>query len=226
MEHFSWVPKMERGSPRRVRGWCPTSEDRLGHPVVHVSHGDASAYAAWAGKRLPTEAEWEYAARGGLTQKRFAWGDRLTPDGRHKCNIRQGTFPTLNNRADGFAGTSPVDSYGPNGFGLYNVAGNVWEWCSDWWSTTFHQTGTRTNPTPPVRHQARHESCVEAVTCAMHPTAIGIESLLGPLIHPTVPPVTLGSGARQMAGPDGPARFRGTADSCYTETRTITGGEP
>ena len=100
--------------------------------MVHVSHADAEAFCRWAGRRLPTEAEWEYAARGGLEQARFPWGDELTPGGEHRCNIWQGTFPDENTAADGYAGTAPVTAFAPNGFGLYNVAGNVWEWTADW----------------------------------------------------------------------------------------------
>jgi len=101
------------------------------HPVVHVSWEEASAYAAWAGGRLPNEAEWEHAARGGLNQAIYPWGDDLTPDGEHRCNIWQGEFPMANSLDDGFLGTSPVGSFPANGLGLYDVAGNVWEWCAD-----------------------------------------------------------------------------------------------
>ncbi|MGA2742092.1 MAG: formylglycine-generating enzyme family protein [Bryobacteraceae bacterium] len=121
-------------------------DGRESHPVVHVSWNDASAYADWAGKRLPTEAEWEYAARGGLEQKLYPWGDELTPAGRHLCNIWQGEFPTHDTAEDGFAGTCPVDAFPPNGYGLYSVAGNVWEWCLDWFSPDFHRIGARVNP--------------------------------------------------------------------------------
>ncbi|WP_457028946.1 formylglycine-generating enzyme family protein [Kitasatospora sp. P5_F3] len=134
---------------RRPEGPGSSAGDRQSHPVVHVSWHDAQAYCAWSGSRLPTEAEWEYAARGGLEQQRYPWGDELTPGGRHMCNIWQGVFPTLNTAADGHRGTAPVKSYRPNGHGLYNVAGNVWEWCADWFSPDFHRTGPHRDPVGP-----------------------------------------------------------------------------
>lgn len=121
---------------------------REDHPVVHISWNDARAYCRWAGGRLPTEAEWEYAARGGLEQARYPWGDELTPGGEHRCNIWQGHFPTKNTADDGYAGTAPVDAYEPNGFGLYNMAGNVWEWCQDRWGTD-HPAVRRSDPRGP-----------------------------------------------------------------------------
>jgi formylglycine-generating enzyme required for sulfatase activity len=113
-----------------------SARDRLDHPVVHVSHDDARAYCAWAGLRLPTEAEWEYAARGGLVQARYPWGDELTPGGEHRANIWQGTFPEHNTLEDGYLGTAPVDAFAPNGYGLHNMSGNVWERCADEFTPT------------------------------------------------------------------------------------------
>jgi len=104
------------------------------HPVVHIAHADAEAYARWAGKRLPTEAEWEYAARGGLDGAEFAWGDALTPGGRHMANIWQGSFPHENRAEDGYEGTSPVGRFPANGYGLYDMIGNVWEWTADFYA--------------------------------------------------------------------------------------------
>ena len=104
------------------------------HPVVQVAFEDATAYAAWAGKELPSEAEWEFAARGGLDGAEFVWGDEFLPGGRHMANTWQGPFPWRNFAADGFAGTAPVGSYPPNGYGLYDMAGNVWQWTTDWFS--------------------------------------------------------------------------------------------
>lgn len=125
------------------------------HPVVHVSWQDAGAYCAWAGVRLPTESEWEHAGRGGLVQARFPWGDELLPGGVHRCNIWQGSFPDRNTVEDGFAGTCPVDTYPPNGFGLYNMVGNVWEWCADWFDPAAAVLGQRDDPLGPGGGEAK-----------------------------------------------------------------------
>jgi formylglycine-generating enzyme len=117
------------------------------HPAVHISYQDAEAYAAWAGKALPTEAEWEYAARGGLEGKEFAWGDELVPQGRHMANTWQGHFPWQNLAEDGYTRTSPVGTYPANPFGLYDMIGNVWEWTTDWYGS---------------QHPAQKSCCVPA----------------------------------------------------------------
>ncbi|MEU6881537.1 formylglycine-generating enzyme family protein [Streptomyces sp. NPDC046712] len=129
-----WWRAVPGANWRRPEGPGSSVTARQNHPVVHVSWNDAQAYCAWSGTRLPTEAEWEYAARGGLEQRRYPWGDELTPGGRHMCNIWQGDFPTLNTAEDGYEGTAPATSFRPNGYGLHNVVGNVWEWCADWFT--------------------------------------------------------------------------------------------
>lgn len=125
------------------------------HPVIHVSWNDAMAYCAWTGRRLPTEAEWEYASRGGLHAKRYPWGDEHPDGDAWKCNIWQGTFPTKNTVDDGYLTTAPVRSYEPNGYGLWQAVGNVWEWCADWYDAGYYEKSPVDNPQGPGSGRAR-----------------------------------------------------------------------
>jgi len=133
-EPNQWWQFRPGASWRRPLGERSSAKALDEHPVVHVAYADAEAYAAWAGKSLPTEAEWEYAAKGGLEEAQFAWGDELAPQGKMLANYWQGEFPWANRLLDGFERTSPVRTYPPNGYGLYDMIGNVWEWTSDWYS--------------------------------------------------------------------------------------------
>jgi formylglycine-generating enzyme required for sulfatase activity len=144
-----WWRQVYGATWRTPEGPQSNVDDRGDHPVVHVSWPDATAYARWTGKRLPTEAEWEYAARGGLERKLFPWGNDLEPDGVHRMNVWQGTFPTENSVADGYRGTAPVSAYEPNGYGLYNMTGNVWEWCADWYDASYYRVSPPANPKGP-----------------------------------------------------------------------------
>ena len=133
-------------------GNSKTIEDILNHPVVHVTHNDALEFCRWSGYKLPTEAQWEKASRGGLSGKLFPWGDSLLVDDSHQANIWQGEFPHLNTNEDGYFGTAPVDSFVANNFGLFNTVGNVWEWTNDFWSARWHipeSVETRRNPAGP-----------------------------------------------------------------------------
>lgn len=176
-ERFGWSFVFYKHVPQEkvedcvfgVEWWCKVSgadwahpegpdtsiDSRLDLPALHISWNDAFGYAQWAGKRLPTEAEWEYAARGGLEQKVYPWGDELTPGGRHLCNIWQGDFPNTDTGEDGFTTVAPPDAFPPNGYGLYGITGNAWEWCSDWFDAAYHITTTPTNPVGPPQGSAK-----------------------------------------------------------------------
>nr|WP_081447208.1 formylglycine-generating enzyme family protein [Corynebacterium efficiens] len=144
-----WWLAVKGANWQRPNGPGSTLDGLEDHPVVHVSWDDAVAYCTWAGGRLPTEAEWEYAARGGLQGARYAWGDNLALDGRWNCNIWQGGFPMENTAADGYLTTAPVKTYTPNGYGLWQMAGNVWEWCQDWFDAEYYSRASSINPRGP-----------------------------------------------------------------------------
>jgi formylglycine-generating enzyme required for sulfatase activity len=148
---WSWVKGADWRHPQ---GPGSSIEGKENYPVVQVSWEDANAYAKWAGKRLPTEAEWEFAARAGLNDQPYTWGSEPVESGSMKANIWQGNFPYRNLKTDGFAGAAPVRSFAPNAFGLYDMAGNVWEWCSDWYNADYYaqcENKTMENPAGPSR---------------------------------------------------------------------------
>ena len=153
--HHEWWCKISGADWAHPEGPHSDVRGREDHPVTHVSWNDGAAYAEWAGKRLATEAEFEYAARGGTEQRLFWWGDELEPDGKHMCNVFQGRFPTEDTAEDGYAGTCPVTAFPANEYGVYSVAGNVWEWCADWFSPTYHVLASPHNPIGPPTGSGR-----------------------------------------------------------------------
>lgn len=157
LNDYSQWWRWEKGANwRHPNGPASTLEGKGNHPVVHIAYEDALAYCDWAKKRLPTEAEWEFASRGGDVKKeRYSWGSEFAPQGKQMANTFQGSFPIRNLKEDGFADTSPVKSFPPNNYGLYDMIGNVWEWTSDWYDVNYFKTLSKTlvsdNPTGPDR---------------------------------------------------------------------------
>ena len=198
---WKWTPGADWRHPEGPGSSIDGKDD---HPVVHVSWFDAAAYAKWAGKRLPTEAEWEYAARGGLDGKKYVWGDEPFDEDHPQCNNLQGHFPDSNTAKDGYERTSPVKAFPPNGYGLYDMAGNVWQWCADWYRR-------RPTPSPPTRacsstRPARNTASTRGSvrpsassaadrSCAAPPTASIIDPAPGWVARRTPACLMLGSGA-------------------------------
>ena len=150
-----WWRQVEGADWAHPEGPHSDVSGRADHPAIHISWNDAQAFCSWSATRLPTEAEWEFAARGGLVQRRFPWGDDLEPGGEHRMNVFQGRFPLANSVADGFAGTAPVGSFPANGHGLYDMTGNVWEWTADWFDPRYYRHSPRENPRGPDGGTAR-----------------------------------------------------------------------
>ena len=150
-----WWLAVSGANWRQPQGSRSTISDLADHPVVHVSHNDALAYCNWAGRALPTEAQWECAARGGKVGRRYPWGDTLLQDNTHRANLWQGTFPVQNDADDGWHATAPVQSYLPNDYGLWQMTGNVWEWCADWFSPNTYANSETTNPSGPATGRTR-----------------------------------------------------------------------
>ena len=187
--HFNWWTWKPGADWRHPEGPESTLHGRERHPVVHVAFRDAEAYAAWAGKELPTEAEWEFAARGGLDGAEFAWGDELMPKGKAMANTWQGEFPHENTLVDGYEGTSPVGAFPPNGYGLVDMTGNVWEWTTDWYASS-HEPASPCCGGGSARGERRPERPV------LDP-AEGDEGRLAPVRAQLLPPLPAG-------GADGP----------------------
>jgi len=156
LRNLPWWQNVRNADWRHPGGANSNIDALMDHPVVHVSWNDAVAYCEWADRRLPTEAEWECASRGGLVSETFPWGSELmTADGKWQANIFQGDFPNVNTTEDGFLSTAPVRTYAPNAYGLWQTVGNVWEWCSDFFDANYYRYGEPFNPQGPSEGQSR-----------------------------------------------------------------------
>lgn len=193
---WAWVPG---ASWKHPLGPGSDIHPLMEHPVVHISHDDAAAFARWAGKSLPTEAEWEFAGWGGESGREYAWGDELTPGGRHMANVFQGRFPHFNSREDGYERTSPVGSFPANPFGLYDMIGNVWEWTDDWYA-------------------ARHEGPPAGKSCCVpaNPRGAAIEGSYDPAMPGIRIPRKVLKGGSHLCTPDYCRRYRPAARHAQT----------
>ena len=162
------------------------------HPVVHVAFGDALAYAQWAGKELPTEAEWEFAARGGLDGAEYAWGDEFTPGGQHMANTWQGEFPRQNLNEDGFERTSPVTAFPPNGYGVHDMIGNVWEWTTDWYSPKHEADAPKACCIPENPRGGREDGSYDPCAAADQDSPQGHQGRLASVRAELLPPLPAG----------------------------------
>ena len=197
---YDWWTYVPGADWRHPQGPGSSIRSRPDHPVVHVAWPDVEAYAEWVGKQVPTEAEWELAARGGLDGADYAWGDELTPGGRWMANTWQGDFPNENTGADGYDGTSPVGRYPANGYGLQDMIGNVWEWTADWYAAhaeTSHACCTVDNPRGGDRDRS--------IAPARPPAPQGDEGRLAPVRAELLPPLPPGrpdaAGGRHLHQP-------------------------
>jgi formylglycine-generating enzyme required for sulfatase activity len=212
--HYNWWTYVAGADWRHPRGPRSSLQGLWDHPVVHVAFEDAEAYAKWAAKELPTEAEWELAARGGLEAAEYVWGDELAPDGKLQANTWQGEFPWQNTNDDGFEWTAPVGSFPANGYGLHEMAGNVWEWTTDWYSSS-------------------HEAAASACCAPTNPRGAGREESFDPA-QPIKIPRKVMKGGSYLCAPNYCRRYRPAArmaqpvdtSTCHLGFRCIVRSAP